>query len=151
MEHGQFSPAEKAPRKKGRPFGLLVLGLCVLLAAPGAATAQDQTSAKANEVPEKCKSDFTYWHIEHEVPRILDLGPSAAEVSKIEFLADVPRMNYYPSVGKDPALRMLQCPVRITWTNGRQDMGYYMEWEDHHRQVRVSFTPNPIQPPGRDY
>lgn len=106
---------------------------------------------KTSGITEHCDSDRTKSHVISQVPILLNLGPNASAIRKVEFLHDSPRVIYYPSMGDQQPLSMLQCPVRITWSNGHQDFGYYMEWEDHHQQVRIAFTQHPMQPPSNDF
>ena len=103
-------------------------------------------ASQAHQIPSHCKAEDGRADATQQIPSILKVNPSAASISDIEFLADEPRVMYYPAVNSEKALNMLQCPLRITWSNGHQDIGYYEEWTDHYGQVQVYFGKSPYQP-----
>jgi len=136
---------------------MLTMAIVFAMGASSVAATQNSAAPQAPEagskvadgIPSRCNTYDMSERIEHELPRIVSHAGSVWSVSDVEFLTDGKRVTYSPAVGQEPELHMLQCPVRITWDNGRQDFGYYTEWEDPQQQVRVSFAPKPMQPPER--
>ncbi len=133
----------------------LVIGMSSAAAAPSTQApqtpaAQGASSNVEDGIPSRCNTYTMDERIKHELPHVFNRAGNATTVDNVEFLTDARRTTYAPAAGQGPELHMLQCPVRITWNTGHQDFGYYTEWEDHHQQVRASFTPRPTQPPGQD-
>lgn len=155
MDYGQFSSAEKTGAKDPTQARTLTMAIvfaigvswaAVAMTAPAVqAPATDAAGMKVAEgIPGRCNTYDMSERIEHELPHIVSHEGSPSTVSDVEFLTDVRRVTYSPAAGQAPELHMLQCPVRITWDNGRQEFGYFTEWEDSNQQVRVSFAPKPM-------
>jgi hypothetical protein len=103
-------------------------------------------ASQAHVIPRHCESAEGRVDVLAQLPSILHIDPSAATITDVKFLIDQPRLTYYPAVNGEKALHMLQCPVRVTWSNGHQDAGYFEEWDDHYNQIRVYFGHDPYSP-----
>lgn len=111
-------------------------GVVFVIALMGSAT-----HAQVVSIPSHCKAPGMAEIVSLGVPEILELSPGAADVSAVEFLADVPKVVAYPAIGRAPARHMLKCPVKLTWSNGHTDFGSFAMWEDPYQQIMMSFEP----------
>lgn len=97
-------------------------------------------------IPNDCLSNQAEADMKSQIPVALDLGPDAATVKYVTPMANLSSHAYFPSMNGNQELRVLQCPVQISWSNGMHQVGTFEEWEDRYGQIRVYFGDTPIRP-----
>ncbi len=100
----------------------------------------------AHGIPGHCNLQDTVDRIRSYVPVALKINGGTPSIQSVDLLADEARIMYSASPTGKSVLHMLQCPARLTWSDGHEQLGFYTEWEDHQDQVHFDFTPRGFHP-----
>jgi hypothetical protein len=104
------------------------------------ASPPDTSTSREHSIPSHCNSAETREDVLQQVPNLLDLPQDS--IANVTFLADEPRVMYYPSINGQPARYQLQCPVKVVWNNGHVDYKTYSEKQNAYGQTEVEYNPN---------
>ncbi|WP_321913587.1 hypothetical protein [Paraburkholderia sp. J11-2] len=103
--------------------------LLLALLLPIAAHAADLTG-----IPQNCQAPLAHDLEMANIPYLLDLGPNAAHITKIDALPSSDAFQYAPNRYK------IVCSVTVHWSNGNVDLGYvFSAWEDQYGSIRGSY------------
>lgn len=85
-------------------------------------------------IPQNCDAPLAHDLEMTNIPYLLDLGPDAAHIVKIDRLDSPEAFQYAPGRYK------VVCSVNVHWSNGNVDMGYiFSAWEDEYGSIRGAY------------
>ena len=85
-------------------------------------------------IPQNCDAPLAHDLEMANIPYLLDLGPGAARIVKIDRLNSPEAFQYAPGRYK------IVCSITVHWSNGSVDMGYiFSAWEDQYGSVRGTY------------
>jgi hypothetical protein len=86
-------------------------------------------------VPQNCRAPLANDMEMSNIPLLLDLGESAAKISRIETIGGTPAYEYWPGFYR------IDCYITVHWNNGTVDYGYkFSMWEDRHGGLKGAYS-----------
>lgn len=128
--------------KPGQP-GEADIKACKTEASKLPFTQNMQMSDLDQQMPSHCGAPNMLAIEKYQIPRVLDLSADAAQITNISMLSDIPRVPLMPAFAGHPARFLLQCPVKVSWSNGNIEYMYYAEWTDEYSQIKVYYGKTP--------
>lgn len=100
---------------------------CVL---PASAHAVDLSG-----IPQNCQAPLAHDMEMANIPYLLDLGPNAAAITRIETMGGTPAYEYWPGRYK------IDCYLTVHWSNGTVDYGHkFSMWQDKYGGLKGSYS-----------
>lgn len=87
-------------------------------------------------IPQNCEAPLAHDMEMTNIPYLLELGPNAAHITKIDTIGGPDAYQYAPNLYK------IDCAITVHWSNGAVDMAYlFSAWQDKYDGLKGYYGP----------